>query len=240
MQDEFLNRLEMFRTARGTLNSAEHKPTWLNQDPTAFTTKEAEMEAALADLELFCSQYGADITGAAKDKAREKKELEDEAFELGSALTEWFLDQNDETSAEQVNLTISAWRKLRDHDLVGTAKLLRDLAQAVVSGAQSAAAATYGVTAAAVTALSAEIADYDAVLTAPQQKIAGKRAGTLQFRTRFNAMEAKFESLDRLIHKFSGTQAGRNLIAAYFASRINRDRGAGPGTPPPTPTQPSP
>ena len=67
MKDEFVNRLAMFQTCLGTLNSPEHKPTWFNQPPLAVTTKVAQAVTAVADLEAFVAQYGADITGAAAD-----------------------------------------------------------------------------------------------------------------------------------------------------------------------------
>ena len=35
VKDEFVNRLMMFQTASGVLNSAQHKPTWFNQAPLA-------------------------------------------------------------------------------------------------------------------------------------------------------------------------------------------------------------
>lgn len=241
MQDEFVNRIGMLRTSMGTLNEPARRAVWFEQPPLIFTTRVAEAAAALADLESFCVQYGADITGAAKDKKREEEELEQAAFTVGSALVEWFLAQNDEASGQQVNLPLSAWQRLRDQALVQKARLARDLAQGVVAGPQSAAAVAYGITAAAVTALTGEIADYDALLTAPQQKIAGRKASTRQFRTRFNAVEAKFESLDRLVVQFRTTEAGRDLIAALVTSRVIRDLGVGPApTPVPPPPTPNP
>jgi hypothetical protein len=38
MQDEFNNRLSMFQTTLGVLNSAEHQSPWQGQPPTIFTT----------------------------------------------------------------------------------------------------------------------------------------------------------------------------------------------------------
>jgi len=230
MLDEFVNRLAMFRAALGVLLSAPHKPAWFNLPPTIFTDKVALLETLLANLETFCGAHGVDITGSARDKAREERELEEELFELGSPLTQFFLDQNDETNAAKCDRTLDQWRRLRGENLLLEARVVRDLAQGVVAGPQSALAATYGVNAAAVTALSGEIADYEAVISTPDQAIAGRKSLTEQFRPRFNEVEAKFVELDRLIVKFNGTEAGRALIAAYFAARITRDRGAGPGT----------
>jgi hypothetical protein len=241
VKDEFVNRLSMFQTPLGTLNSTGHKPTWFNQPPLAVTTKVAQAVTALADLEAFVAQYGADITGAAADKKREEEELEVAAYRLGSALAVWFRDQNDETNAATVDRPLSGWRRLRAQTLLEATRLTRDLAQAVVSGPQAAAAADYGITPAAVTALSGEIDDYAAVITAPQQSIAQHKALTQQARARFNAVEAIFISLDSLILQFASTPAGRALIAAHQASRVVRDLGPGPSpTPTPPPPPPSP
>jgi len=181
------------------------------------------------------------ITGAAADKDREEEELETAAHRLGCILAVWFRDQNDETSAAQVERSLSAWRRLRDQSLLDQARICRDLAQSVVSGPAAATAATYGITAAAVTTLTAEIDDYAAVITAPQQSIAARKAVTAQLRDRYNAVEARFEALDCLIPQFTTTEAGRQLIAAYQTSRVIRDLGGGPApTPTPTPMPPSP
>ena len=125
MKDEFVNRLAMFQTCLGTLNSPEHKPTWFNQPPIAITTKVGQAVTAVADLEAFLAQYGADITGAAADKRREEQELEVAAYRLGSALAVWFRDHNDETNAAKVDSPLSGWRRLRGQTLLEAARLSR-------------------------------------------------------------------------------------------------------------------
>ena len=49
MLDEFVNRLAMFQTTLGTLNSAQHKPTWFNQPPLVFSQKVADAQMAVND-----------------------------------------------------------------------------------------------------------------------------------------------------------------------------------------------
>ncbi len=73
-------------------------------------------------------------------------------------------------------------------------------------------------------------ADYDTVITAPQQAIAERKTRTLQLRERFNAVESQF--LDRLIELFRATPRGRDMIAAWQASRVIRDLGHGPSSQP--------
>jgi hypothetical protein len=62
--------------------------------------------------------------------------------------------------------------------------------------------------------------------------MAERAARTRQLRQRFNAVESQFEVLDRLIQLFRATPAGRDLIAAWQTSRVIRDLGRGPSSPP--------
>jgi hypothetical protein len=57
----------------------------------------------VTELEAFVAGQQVVITGAAADKDREEEELETAAHRLGCILAVWFRDQNDETSAAQVD-----------------------------------------------------------------------------------------------------------------------------------------
>jgi len=65
-------------------------------------------------------------------------------------------------------------------------------------------------------------------------------SGTLALRTRFNAVEAKFKIIDRLVLQFGTTATGLAMVSAYQAARVVRDLGAGPSPQPPTPPPPGP
>ena len=71
------------------------------------------------------------------------------------------------------------------------------------------------------------------MITAPQQAIAERKARTAQLRQRFNAVESQFQVLDRLIELFRATPEGRDMTAAWQASRVTRDLGHGPSSQPP-------
>ena len=239
MRDEFVNRLAMFQTCLGTLNSAEHKPVWFQQPPLIFSTKVEQAAQAVADLEAFARQQEADTTGTTQDKQREEAELEEAAHLFGSTLAIWFGDQDDQANAAQVDLPPSGWGALRDQQLLEKARLARDLGQSVVDGAQAEEAAAYGISAEEVARLSKEIDDYAAAITAPQQSIAQRRAITAQLRDRFNAVARQFDALDKLILHFGRTAGGRALIATYQASRIIHDRGRGSSSQPDETSAPS-
>ena len=238
MRDEFTNRLGMFDTTLLNLNTAPNKAVWFGLPPVVFTPKVAGAGAAVTDLRAFCLQQGTVITGAALDKEREGREAIAVAHPLARALVTWFRDQGDETNAAKVDLPESGWRRLRDQIMVDQGRLVRQLAAAIVAGPDAADAVEYGITAAAVASVNKEVEEYAAVASAPQMSIADRKALTQQMRDRFNAVEAKFAVLDDLILQFSGTAAGRALIASHQEARIIRDLGAGPGQPPAPPTPP--
>jgi hypothetical protein len=97
------------------------------------------------------------------------------------------------------------------------------------------AAAKYGTTDQWLQTATKEVAEFAALLPAPQQQIAGRKAITDILRDEFRQVESRFVFLDKLIVQFQLTDPGRALIGAYFASRNIIDRGKGPSAPPSTP-----
>jgi len=142
----------------------------------------------------------------------------------------WLRDQGDEENAAKVDLTLSGWRGLRDQQLLEKSRLVHQLGEGVTSGPDAESAAAYGITTEALAKLKKETDDYDAVTTAPQQAIVERKARTQQLRQRFNALESQFQVLDRLIELFLATPTGRDMIAAWQASRVIRDLGHGPSS----------
>ncbi|HBJ84008.1 MAG TPA: hypothetical protein DDZ88_09100 [Verrucomicrobiales bacterium] len=124
---------------------------------------------------------------------------------------------------------------MRDAALLANAREVIRVAEGLLAGADTATAAECGITAATVAACKKEADDYEAVISAPQQAIAGRKATTGQLRERFNTVEAVFASLDGLVEQFPD----KTFVAAYHAARIVRDLGHGPGTEP-TPAPPAP
>ena len=235
MKDEFTNRLGAFRTTLDFLQAPASKVKWDGQPPLRFTSRVAEAVAAVAALAEFCQQQGAVIKGAAVDKAREEKELEDAAFVLGQAVTECCRGLGNEADAVRCAFSKSAWRGMRDAALLANAREVIRIAEGLLAGAQAAAAAECGITAATVAACKKEADDYETVISLPQQAIAGRKATTGQMRERFNTVEAVFASLDGLVEQFPD----KTFVAAYHAARTIRDNGHGPGTEP-TPAPPAP
>ncbi len=234
MKDEFTNRLGAFRTTLDFLNATANKPKWDGLPPLRFTSRVAEAGTAVAALAEFCQQQGAVIKGAAKDKAREEKELEDVAFVLGQAVAECCGGMGNEADAARCDFSKSAWRGMRNAALLSNAREVIRIAEELLAGPHADVAAECGITAASVAASRKEADDYEAVISAPQQSIATRKALTAELRARFNAVEKVFTSLDGLVEQFSD----KTFVAGYHAARTVRDLGHGPGAEPPPVTPP--
>jgi hypothetical protein len=236
MKDEFTNRLDAFRTTISFLSHPDQKPKWHGVSPLRFAQRTAEAASAVAALAEFCQKQASVITGAAADKAREEKELEDAVHVLGQAVGECCSSLGNEADAAKCAFSKGQWQKMRDAMLLANAREVIRIAQAVL-GSHPAEAAECGITPAAIAACTKEADDFHAIITAPQQAIAGRKALTSLLRDRFNAVESIFERMDALVDQFPD----KVFVAAYKAARTIRDLGHGAGgdaSQPPSPPAP--
>ncbi len=169
MKDEFTNRLNAFRTTLDFLQAPANKSKWDGQPPVRFTTRVAEAVTAVAALAEFCQQQGAVIKGAAVDKAREEKELENAAFVLGQAVAECCRGLGNAADAARCAFSKSAWRGMRDAALLANAREVIRIAEGLLAGTQAAVAGECGITAASVAACKKEADDYEAAISAPRR-----------------------------------------------------------------------
>lgn len=153
----------------------------------------------------------------------------------------YYTDKGQETEAGEVDLPPSDWHKLRDQQLLAKSQLVIDRATLLSTGATAVEAAKYGITPAAVTALTKERADYDDIVNAPGLAIAIRKALTQGFRPAYKATEKKFRDVEKLLRQFRTMAAGRAMVEAWNAARIIKDAGhTGGGTPPTLPPPPAP
>lgn len=242
MQDEFINRVDMFSRSLGVLDKAAHKPVWENQPPIILTVKVGEARVMTGAIKDAQKQQETGTGGPTAEKDREETELEDAAGVLASALVLYHNDHQQESEAGEVDLTMSDWRKLRDQQLLAKSQLVIDRATALATGATAAEAAKYGITPAAVQSVVKERKDYDGIVNAPDVAIAIRKALTKGFRRACNATEVKFAEIDRLMPQLRTTDAGKALAAVWKAARIVKDSGSSGGgdTPPAPPAPPAP
>ena len=232
MQDDLLNHLTSFDTSLSALGRPDSTPVWQGQAPLIFEEKVAEATTMVEAIQDTQKNQEAGIGGSTEEKVREENELEAAAYLLAQAQVLYFQDHGQETEAGALNLTPTNWAEFRDQALLAKSQLVIDSATGLTTGPSAVVAAKYGITPAAVTGLTKERADYDAIVNAPSVAIAIRKALTKGFRPAISLTEKKFKDLDKLILQFGGTPAGKTLIAVWQNARIIKDAGHGPATPP--------
>jgi hypothetical protein len=238
MINEFANRQNMHLAVQRLLSSAEFKPVWLDQPPVAFTALVGQLGSKVNDLtELIASQQAA-TTGFAEDKAREEQELESIAHEISQALAGWFESVNRQADAARIDLSLSAWQRMRDTELIAKARLLyQDLNSALANNA--AELADYGLELNDAIALAKETADLETIIASPAAAISGRKALTNTLRPKFREVGELLGRMDRLVLRFRKTADGKRFADTWQATRIIRDLGqAAPPQPAPPANNP--
>lgn len=236
MKNEFANRQNMHLTVLSLLDDATYQPVWQDQPPLAFTRKAGDFRAKVQEISAIIATQQADITGRAEQKEREEDELETIAHSTGQALADYFLDLGRESDAAEIDLSPSAWGRLRDAELIAKARLLQQKLDAALA-ADAPALAEYGLLPTDSAALAKEADDYAAIIAAPSTAISIRRAHTIALRPTFREANAILDSLDRLVLRFAPRPDGPRFLDAYTAARVIRDLGSR-STPPTEDTPP--
>ena len=236
MKDEFANRQAMHLTVIGLLDNPLHTPVWNNQNPIAFTDKSLVLRAKVSALTPFIAQQEASIRGRAEQKDREETEIETIAHEIGQAYAAFLEDNNREDEAAEIDLSLSAWRRLLDTALLAKATLLETRLTAALLSSPG-PLLPYGLEPADLTKLTAEIVDYRNVIASPSGGIATRKALTAALRPSFREVSVILKSMDRLVLRFRSTVPGKAFADNWKTARVVRDLGSNtPDEPePPTP-----
>ena len=264
MNDRDANRLEMFRTVDATLNLPAHLAVWQNQPPAIFTTQVTQFRGLLADLEATLVARQADITGRAERKRREEEELEWIAFSTGAALAVYYLTQQREDLAAEVDFPLSNWQGLRDADLIARSHLVLNRLRGELAGGSpnpnpgggtitvtdvptndppisaTASLASYDLTTVQANELERELQEYETLVSSPHTSRAARAALTEALKPHFAAINKHLELMDRIILRYRATPAGTNFHNAWTNARQLIDRGHGPSTPPDSPAPETP
>jgi hypothetical protein len=234
MKNIYINRLDMCRTVSTLLNDASLQTVWQNQAPLIFTTKAQLLQKAIEDFAAVAADQEKIITGHAADKEREEAELEDLSHEIGQTLADYYYDAEQDQNAHVVEFSATAWRRLRDEQLLNRSRTLATkLSQALA--ADAATLANYGLDAADATALNAAIEDYANAIATPSQAIATRKALTASLRGKYNVISDLLGSMDKLVLRFRKTAPGKAFAAQWQAARVIRDRSQAAKTAPATP-----
>lgn len=234
MQNEFANRQNMHLTVLKLLDTAEFQDAWKDQKPTAFTTRAGQFRELVQSLVGLITSQQAATTGHAETKEREEQELESLAHEIGQTLADWYEENGREGDSAQIDLSLSAWQRLRDTELIAKANLLHQKLTAALASHPS-ELAEHDLTATDATILAKEIGDFERLAADPSAAISRRRALTLTLRPKFREAAELLKKMDRLILRFRRTETGTAFANAWAASRIIRDLGtSAPATQPPT------
>jgi hypothetical protein len=224
MINEFANRQNMHLAVQHLLSSAEFRSVWVDQPPLAFSALVGELAIKVNDLTVLIASQQAATTGFAEDKAREEQELESIAHEISQALAGWFESVNRQADAARIDLTLSAWQRMRDTELIAKARLLhQDLNSALATNA--AELADYGLELNDAIALAKETADFETIIASPAAAISGRKALTNTLRPKFREVGELLGRMDRLVLRFRKTADGKRFADTWQATRIIRDLG---------------
>lgn len=221
MNAEFDIRRKAFKRSVSVLALPDHVVLWKEKSLEIFTVKHDEAVTLLATLDEAAKKQETALGGLIDEKDCEETEFEDAAFMAAQALVLWFSDNAQESQVREVDLSKSAWKGLRDQQLLSRFQLVIDHANAITGGSQDAAAAKYGIVPAAVM-LTKERRDYDAIVNASGVAPDVRKDLTKGFRPAFTLLEKKFGELDALIIQFGTTPAGKSMIAAREDARVQK------------------
>ena len=184
------------------------KPVWQCKDPAAFGTELATGHAAIVNE---AAQWEAAGGGAAYAKATAESDLEEPAYRLANACYNHFKKSGNLTDAGKEDYTRTEIVKLRTQELVLQSTAIRDIAQAAIAEPD---AAKRGLTAAKVTALSAAITAYTAVMNAPRGQIGNPQRPRKEIDTDTAALLELVSDMDDLVIQFDTTDPGQRFIEA--------------------------
>ena len=213
MQDEFDNNLGMARTVKTFLEDSANKPIWFNQPPMRFTTRAAELYPAIDSFSTLAASQSVGPKGSADQQNIYETALEDACYPLANALHEYYLDNSAADQAAEWDLSLTAWRKMREQSLLGKAERLIEQLTNLTNNLPP-KGAEYGINASAVTALSDAADNYGDAIGKPTARRAQRSA--LNHRQGWSATERAIQLSD-----VSNTREGR-------AHRFDRATGRPP------------
>jgi hypothetical protein len=225
MQNEYANRQNMHLTVLKLIDTPEHEAAWKDQKPTAFTTRAAQFRPLVQALTDLIAGQQTTTTGYAETKEREEQELEALAHEIGQTLADWYEENGREGDSAQINLSLTAWQRLRDTELIAKARLLHQKLTAALAENPT-ELADYDLTPADATLLAKETADFEKITADPAAAISRRRALTVTLRPKFAEVGQLLKKMDRLVLRFRRTEPGAAFAGAWTASRLIRDLGA--------------
>lgn len=220
------------------LDNKEYHAVWKNQKPTVFTSRAEQLRQMVHALTDLIANQQAATTGFTEAKKREEQELETVSYQIGQSLADWYLEQGREGDAAQINLSVSAWHRLRNTELIAKARLLhKKLLECLGSHAKE--LEEHDLTTEEAKLLESKLAAYEDLVAGPVAAVSRRKSITRSLRPQFREVSRLLTKMDRVLPRFRRTDAGATFARAWEASRNVRDLGVSkPAEPATKPTEP--
>ena len=195
----------------------------------AFVTQVGNLKNSVDLIGQLAQTQTANTSGVTLDKAMLQGQMVDIALRVAGALKAFASAGNNAALRQQADINKSTFTRARDDMRDDIAQQMRDLANTNI-----AALATYGITAATLTALQTRIDAYRAAIGAPRVARAQKSTATDMIEAEFARADMLLqERIDGLIEQFK--ESGTTFYADYKNARriVNTGSQATPPAPPP-------
>lgn len=220
------NKLAMYLAVKAALDS--NNATW--QSLQAFADGYTDFTSHITRIQTLELSQVTDSSGIAVDKKASKTAMATAAQKISAAVHAYAVKTKNNTLATETNFSVSDLTGERDADAIKDCQNIHD-----VANTNLVSLAAYGVTAAKMTALQANIDGFKAIVSKPRDNIVAGATVTQQLSDEFDAAdETLSEILDGLVVQFN--DANPKFVSDYNNARIIVDRSASHVSPnPPTP-----
>ena len=232
MNTKQLNKLTMYLAVEGICDA--NNTAW--QTLQAFADAYTDLKSHVANIQTFSQSQTQDNSGVTQDKQAARQAMCATALPIANAVHAYAVKTKNNTLATSVDFSMS--------DLMGGRDVTsRDNCQNIEAAANANIAnlASYGVTAAKVTALNNAIAAFNLLISKPRDTRAAGKTVTTNLQGEFDAADECLGIMDDL----TGQITTAKFVSDYNNARIIVDTSAShaspaPPTPPPQPATPHP
>jgi hypothetical protein len=201
--------------------------TW--QTLQAFVDGYADFGTRVTNIQNLAQSQAVDATGLSADKEALRKTMAAATVEIALATNAYAKKVKNNDLAAKTNVSVSTFMEGRD-----TIAATNALNVHTAVTANLASLATYGVTAAKLTALQAKIDAYSASISKPRDAVGSGSSATKQMAGEFTAADAALnDELDALVPQFAA--ANPKFVEDYHNARIIVDNTGGKAKAKPAP-----
>jgi hypothetical protein len=234
MNTKQLNKLTMYLAVEGICDAS----TTVWQPLAPFASAYTDLKTHVTNIQTFAQTQTQNNTGISQDKQAARTAMCAAALPISKAVHAYAVKNGNNTLAKSVDFSMS--------DLMGGRDVQsRDNCQNIytIANANLANLATYGVTAAKLTALTNAIAAYNLLISKPRDTRAQGKTVTSNLQAEFDAADVALHIMDDLTSQI----ANATFVSNYKNARIIVDTAAShtshtsttPPVPPVTPTPPA-